>query len=242
MHRALKVPQYENPTIPGLPGRYAMRVIQSPLMALGTLDSEGRPWTSIWGGQRGFAQPVAPGVLGIGSNVDREYDPVYEALWEGERGMVVQHGNGDDGKMMAALAIDLETRDRVKLMGRMMAGAVTEGGYGIQMAMLVTGSLGNCPKYLNKKTVVPHEPRPELVKDGLPLTQEAIDLLGRADVFFLSSTDGETMDTNHRGGAPGFVRVARNDDGRVVLVYPECKLNESLFPRPFYLYEALMKC
>ncbi len=41
-------------------------------------------------------------------------------------------------------------------------------------------------------------------------------------MFFLSSSNHEmNMGTNHRGGQPGFVRVAKNDSSETVLVYPE---------------------
>ena len=239
IHSLLKVAPGMNPTAAGLPMSFAMRVVESPLVAVGTLDSQGRPWTSVWGGERGFAQQVAEGILGLNSRVDMGHDPVYEALWaeKAREGGVVQPGVG---KMVSGLAIDLASRDRVKLMGVMVAGSAEkkeDEGVGVgevQMAMLVTGSLGNCPKYLNKKTVQRNEAmRPgEVVVDeesgrGM-LPREAVELLGKADMFFMSSTAGETMDTNHRGGAPGFVRVVRNDEGGVVLAYPECKW-------PFYL-------
>ncbi|KAK7409006.1 hypothetical protein QQX98_008825 [Neonectria punicea] len=223
MHQLLKVPRHENPTAPGLPMRYAMRVMQSSLVALGTLDDAGRPWTTVWGGDRGFARPVAEGVLALNSAVDTRHDPVFKALWVGadvEDGTVVQTGAGD-GKAMAGLSVDLETRDRVKLIGKMIAGSATGGGKEVQMAMAVTGSLGNCPKYLNKKDVVLNEMKPELVSESLPLPREALDLIGKADMFFLSSTNGEEMDTNYRGGSPGFVRVVRNEEDGLELVYPE---------------------
>lgn len=225
MHQLLKVPRNENPTAPGLPMRYGMRVMQSSLVALGTLDDAGRPWTTVWGGDRGFARPVAEGVLALNSSVDTQYDPVFKALWEGmdaEDDTVVRPGGGE-GKEMAGLSIDLETRDRVKLMGKMVAGAAINGGKDVQMAMLVTGSLGNCPKYLNKKDIMTHNMKPELVSDSLLLPQEALSLIEKADMFFLSSTNGETMDTNHRGGNPGLVRVVKNDVDGLELVYPECK-------------------
>ncbi|CAM1506386.1 Fc.00g060270.m01.CDS01 [Cosmosporella sp. VM-42] len=224
MHNLLKVPRLENPTAPGLPVQYGMRVMQSSLLALGTLDEEGRPWTTVWGGERGFARAVAQGVLGINSVVDTEFDPVFKSLWGGsggEDGEIVRPNDGQ-GKAMAALSIDLQTRDRVKLGGKMIAGAVVGASESrIQMAMAVTESLGNCPKYLNKKDIVPHVPTPQLVSESLPLPKEAVELIAKADMFFLSSTDGETMDTNHRGGPPGFVRVVRNDDGGLDVVYPE---------------------
>ncbi|KAF5669012.1 FAD-binding protein [Fusarium heterosporum] len=226
MQQQLKVPKRGNPTFPGLAAHYGVRVMQSPLVALGTLDSEGRPWTTIWGGEPGFARPMAEGVLAFNSSVDTRHDPVFRALWDGISDEGVQQGainrpNGGDGKGMAGLSIDLETRDRVKLVGKMIAGATVDEGKTVQMAMAVTESLGNCPKYLNKKNIIPNTMKPELVSDKLPLPQEALDLIAAADMFFLSSTNGLTMDTNHRGGSPGFIRVINNQGNGLELIYPE---------------------
>jgi hypothetical protein len=193
------------------------------------MDNLNRPWTTVWGGDRGFARPVAENVLAFNSAVDTRHDPVFQALWDGadpQDDGVVRPGGGE-GKGMAGLAIDLETRDRVKLMGKMVAGAAVNGGKEVQMAMVVTGSLGNCPKYLNKKDVVLHEMKPELVSDSLLLPQGALDLIEMADMLFLSSSNGETMDTNHRGGSPGFIRVIKNTATGLELVYPECKSSNS---------------
>ncbi|KAK3331996.1 hypothetical protein B0T19DRAFT_414472 [Cercophora scortea] len=140
--------------------------------------------------------------------------------------------------MMSGLSIDLSTRDRVKIAGKMLVGALAERGDGVgevQIAVKVEESLGNCPKYLNKKDVKVHVPSPRAVegdvdgkgagessgKSGVLLGREAVGVVEKADMFFLSSTDGSTMDTNHRGGPKGFVRVVRNEKGDVVLAYPE---------------------
>jgi ferredoxin-NADP reductase len=222
MHQTLKVPQRENPTASGLPTSYVWRVMESALLAVGTLDDQGRPWTTLWGGQRGFGGAVSQDVLGFNTAVDAEYDPVLEAFWEGtdRQGSDVVQPNQGQGKEMSALAFDLQTRDRVKLAGKMVAGARTGTGR-VQVAMHVTESLGNCPKYINKKDIVPQMPEPELVSDSLPLPPAALELIERADMFFLSSTNGITMDTNIRGGARGFVRVIKNTEDGVELIYPE---------------------
>ncbi|KAK3303565.1 uncharacterized protein B0T15DRAFT_402338 [Chaetomium strumarium] len=233
IHSLLKVPTSgrQNPTASGLPASYAHRVTVSSLLAVGTLDDQGRPWTCIWGGERGFARAVAQDILAMQSLVNKAHDPVVEALLGSVAdGEVLQP---EDGTTMSALSIDLETRDRVKLAGKMVVGSVAtrQGGGDIaeaQLAMLVQESLGNCPKYLNRKTVRAHVPSPHLVSSALPLPSEALALIQKADMFFLSSTNGQTMDTNHRGGPAGFVRVVSNspiEDGGngdgVVLVYPE---------------------
>lgn len=81
---------------------------------------------------------------------------------------------------------------------------------------------GNCPKYLNQKQIVPSLPKPSLLSDSLPLTEPALNLLAKADMFFLSSSNHDSnMGTNHRGGSPGFVRVAKNDTSGTLLVFPE---------------------
>ena len=231
VHKQLHVPTSgrQNPTAAGLPPAYGHRVSISPLLAIGTLDDQGRPWTSIWGGESGFARPIARGVLGLQSVVDKAHDPVVQALLGGAaEGELVRP---EVDKVMSALSIDLETRDRVKLAGKMMVGAVagqpeSKDVGEAQLAMLVQESLGNCPKYLNKKTIRAHLPSPRLVSSDLPLPAEALSLIEQADMFFLSSTNGKTMDTNHRGGPAGFIRVLSNspsEDGGdgVVLVYPE---------------------
>lgn len=228
MQQQLKVPKRGNPTFPGLAAHYGMRVMQSSLVALGTLDNEGRPWTTVWGGERAFARPVAEGVLAFNSSVDTRHDPVFRALWDGidEEGVrqgAINRPHGGEGKGMSGLSIDLETRDRVKLVGTFVAGATVDEGKTVQMAMGVTESLGNCPKYLNKKDIIPNTMTPELVSDKLPLSQAALDLIAAADMFFLSSTNGVTMDTNHRGGSPGFIRVIKNEEDELELIYPECK-------------------
>ena len=81
---------------------------------------------------------------------------------------------------------------------------------------------GNCPKYINKKTIIPSIPEPKLISDQLPLPTEALKLLAKADLFFVSSTNQAVdMDTNNRGGPPGFVRVMSNDSHEVKIIWPE---------------------
>ncbi|OTB09591.1 hypothetical protein M426DRAFT_316142 [Hypoxylon sp. CI-4A] len=240
VHNLLRIPHRDNPTHQGLAVSLGFRVAQSPLVAFGTLDHLGRPWATVWGGEAGFCRPVAKHILGVRATADARFDPVVQALLAVPKG-----SNGDEedvreivddtvirpdgGKLMAGLSVDLETRDRVKIAGRMAVGTATktEPGVGdLQLALQVEESLGNCPKYMNKKHIVPRVPSPRLVSEGkgIPLPEEAVELIGKADLFFIASKHGNSssMDTNIRGGAPGFMRVLRNDNGGgVSLVYPE---------------------
>ncbi len=87
---------------------------------------------------------------------------------------------------------------------------------------LLMRPLGNCPKYLNARHIVPALPDPKLISETAQLHPDAINLLNRADCLFISSSrETQDMDTNIRGGPAGFVRVASNEAGGAVLVYPE---------------------
>ncbi|KAI0377058.1 hypothetical protein F5Y04DRAFT_265295 [Hypomontagnella monticulosa] len=236
VRKLLRLPPHgDNPTHHGLPGPLGYRVAISPLVAFGALDKKGRPWATVWGGGAGFCSPVTKGVLGVSATVDARFDPVLSALLASEDEKAEETRDWEDdavvkpegSRLMAGLSIDLETRDRVKLAGRMAVGTATRTAPGVaelQLAMLVEESLGNCPKYLNKKQIIARVPNPELVSEGsgIPLPKEAVELIAKADLFFIASHHGaRTMDVNHRGGAPGFVRVLRNEKGAASLVYPE---------------------
>ncbi|KKY24346.1 putative oxidoreductase fad nadbinding [Phaeomoniella chlamydospora] len=135
--------------------------------------------------------------------------------------------------MVAGLAIDLEQRRRVKLFGTMVAGALSKRescdvednakSFGeAQLVVKIEESLGNCPKYLNRKHISTSIPEPRLISESTQLSEGAADLISKADLFFISSSNHDKdMDCNHRGGPPGFVRIASNDKDGAVLCWPE---------------------
>lgn len=308
MQQKLHIPPQENPTNPFLTPSGAYLIQHSPLLALGTLDDKGRPWTTLLGGKAGFARPLGHSVMGIRTMVDPSYDPVINSLLASNDGdeSVEQ---ADKYRAVSALTIDLATRSRYKLAGSMVAGALgqlgdasgsgqehqaspteaqivikierslgtylSSGRRNVQLDLVnleLFGSVpwsylalgesgreqwfstprvvalvvetnvetpvvreivhqcswpvlirvGNCPKYINKKQIIPTIPEPALVSGTLPLSAEAIELLAKADLFFVTSSyDGSSMGTNNRGGPRGFVRVMQNDFSGTTLVYPE---------------------
>lgn len=152
MHKLLRLPDQDNPTSPYLSPFAANMLQRSPLLALGTLDSSGRPWTTIWGGEAGFSRAIGQSVIGVKATVDRKYDPVIEALLGTKADGEVVKEDGP-GRMISGLGADLEARNRIKLYGRMVAGALaaTEGDAGeAQLAVKIEQSLGWCldPTYL----------------------------------------------------------------------------------------------
>jgi len=125
MHQKLQVPSdLDNPSVPMLSQQAARTLQQAPLFAVGTVDADQRPWTSIWGGESGFSRPLGQSIIGVRTPVAATCDPVVEAL-VGSRpdgGIVKEEGSG---RMISGLTIDLAARKRVKLYGRMVAGALS---------------------------------------------------------------------------------------------------------------------
>jgi hypothetical protein len=152
MHKKLHVPDNDNPSMPTLSPQAANMLQKAPLLAFGTLDREGRPWTTVWGGRAGFSQPVGNSMIGIRTPVAVELDPVVEALVGTNVKGVIAREEGE-GRSLSGLAIDLGTRKRVKIAGRMVAGSLdgieSEVGDGssthqgiLQLIVHITESLG----------------------------------------------------------------------------------------------------
>lgn len=223
MHDLLHVPHRDNPTAPFLTFGANLLLRRSPLLAIGAVDHQGRPWTTVWGGEVGFATPTSDFTVEINTPIDKKYDPVAETLL---RTAAEDHGVSQEEPfaLLSGLAIDLESRKRVKLHGRKLSGSTGEidrSGIG-HLSVHIDASMGNCPKYLNSKRIVPALPEPKLISDSFQLPTDAIKLINRADSLFVSSRQGTVdMDTNIRGGPPGFVRIISNDARGAEFIYPE---------------------
>ena len=129
----LHVPLVGNPTVPGLSPGAGMLVKRAPLFALGTLDDQGRPWTTVWNAE-GSTCSKSEGAIEAKSLVDSRFDPVVQAVAE-----------RDTDKMVSALAIDLETRRRVKLYGRTISTLLSHGiaeSVQARLALRIETSLG----------------------------------------------------------------------------------------------------
>jgi ferredoxin-NADP reductase/predicted pyridoxine 5'-phosphate oxidase superfamily flavin-nucleotide-binding protein len=236
MHNLLHVPPQDNPTSAMLTPQASFMLQRAPLLAIGTLDSDSRPWTALWGGEPGFSEPLGGGFVGTRTLVDGKFDPVVQALVGGkEKGETLQP-EGGEGKMLSGLAIDLVKRKRVKIAGKLAAGTLRdvdveiEGNSSaepppdipktqsqIQLVTKIEQSLGNCPKYLNQYELKPALVTPEVLSEGPALSKEGRALIDRADMFFLSTSIATDMDTNHRGGPPGFIRTI----SPTCIIYPE---------------------
>jgi NAD(P)H-flavin reductase len=232
MMHAMGAPVHGNPTSPGITPQLAFHLANAPMIAIGTVDQQGAPWTTLWGGEQGMARAMGGGVAGIRTAVAKQHDPVVETLVGRDASGAIVREQGT-GRMVSGLTIDLSTRKRVKMFGRMIAGALgakemEEPVSGdaieaeIQLVLKIEESMGNCPKYLNRKQLTPARSNPVLVSDSPVLSSHAVALLAKADCFFVSSVQhDQSMDTNYRGGPPGFMRLVDNTEGGAVLCWPE---------------------
>ncbi len=70
---------------------------------------------------------LGPSIIRIKTLISREFDPVIGLLLNDIKDEEV-HEENQDGRLVSALAIHLATRDRVKMSGKMIAGALGHHG------------------------------------------------------------------------------------------------------------------
>jgi predicted pyridoxine 5'-phosphate oxidase superfamily flavin-nucleotide-binding protein len=169
---------------------------QLPWILVGSIDTAGRPWASLLFGEPGFALSPDPQVLVLAAR-PVPGDVLGDALRV--------------GAPLGLLGIELHTRRRNRLNG-----TVIEASPG-RIVVHADQSFGNCPKYINRKTLARRpgggSARAPLV--GATLDARAREIVGRADTLFIASSHlsaerrgpGDGVDVSHRGGRPGFVRT-----------------------------------
>jgi predicted pyridoxine 5'-phosphate oxidase superfamily flavin-nucleotide-binding protein len=166
--------------------------VRLPYLFIGTVDDGGWPLPTMLTGEPGFAHAPNATILHIG-NPPEPGDPA-------GAGIVI-------GREIGVLGIDLATRRRNRANGLIIANDET----GLTIA--VRQSFGNCPQYIQRRTVRSEPRAPGAIETLAGLDAEAAALIRGADTFFVASRSrpesGEPAgaDISHRGGRPGFVRV-----------------------------------
>ncbi|KAK0243642.1 hypothetical protein EDD85DRAFT_804706 [Armillaria nabsnona] len=199
---------------------YATRL---PFLPITTLDSSGRPWGSILAGPDG-----APGFIS---------SPKYTTLsfnikvWDGDPFVSNVRESRDDEMLMAGIGVEFSTRRRNKFAGKITKRKGHGDGYHFEVH--VNEAIGNCPKYIPLRELVPHQGSPTTVfdkrhlSDGDELPDSIIAFIQSCDTTFFGTTYAATEDDasrfpshvgmNIRGGRPGFVRVRPSDKRTLVL-------------------------
>jgi hypothetical protein len=174
-----------------LPPPAARFLSRQRLAVASSRDADGAVWASPLTGHAGFVSAVDDRLLHLAAR-PVPGDPLLPDL--------AAHPE------LGLLVLDPRTRQRMRFNGR---GLATREG----IFLLVEQAYGNCPKYVQKRALEP-EREPAPVPPGVPRVTRQLDprqqeWVGSADTFFIASfhpTGG--ADASHRGGFPGFVRVA----------------------------------
>lgn len=164
-------------------------------LLLATVDDAGWPVPTLLTGAAGFVSSPDQRSLRIEAAAGAP-DPVRALL--------------RPGRPVGLLGIDFNSRRRNRANGIVCAaGAET-------LDIAVTQSFGNCPKYIQPRAlrVTSASARPAAVGTLAGLDSQARALISTADTFFVATSSGQAggrpggADMSHRGGAPGFVRIA----------------------------------
>ncbi len=176
-----------------------------PFLLIGMVDDEDRPWAGLLAGAPGFVHSPDARTLRVDARPDPG-DALHPALV--------------DRAAIGVLGIELATRRRNRLTGRVRS--PDAGGFAIDVAQ----SFGNCPQYIQTRTVTPRDLAPGPVHRSTSLDAASRRLVAAADTFFIATAHfdgsaGAGADVSHRGGRPGFVQI--EDDG--ALVFPDFQGN-----------------
>lgn len=177
---------------------------QLPFLLVGAVDPDGAPWVTLLHGEPGFVSSPDSRTLRIAAR-PAAGDPLGPALAA--------------GSPVGMLGIELHTRRRNRVNGAVSA--LDQAGFTVRVAH----AFGNCPQYIQTRALTParrssaRSPGP--VERASALDADAAALIAAADTFFVTSyvdVDGElgrrAVDTSHRGGRPGFIRI----DGNVLTI------------------------
>jgi predicted pyridoxine 5'-phosphate oxidase superfamily flavin-nucleotide-binding protein len=162
-----------------------------PMVIVGTVDGDRRVWASLLTGEPGFMQAVDEQTLRIDSRIVPG-DPL--------------HANLKKGAPVGLLAIEPARRRRMRLNGEVQM--LKEGALYVRARQVYA----NCPKYIQAREWQADAITPLQATEvwrGTQLTAEQQDRIKSADTFFIASAHQQAgADASHRGGPPGFVRVA----------------------------------
>lgn len=185
---------------PRLDGGITRFLADRTLAVLTARDGTGRLWTSPLQGEAGFLD--AHGTTLTVHAAPQGGDPLQDM---------------PAGQEVGLLTIDFAIRRRVRVNGTLTAG----GRHALRID--ADQAFGNCPSYIQQRTLTPAPAekadiadkagaRGEAAADGL-LTAGHERMIRQADTFFLGTTHPTRgTDTSHKGGNPGFVRV---EDGAI---------------------------
>jgi uncharacterized protein len=166
---------------------------QQNMLIVGSASPEGESWASVLFGPKGFLESDDGRMLSVHLNPGARVDE--DPLWE----------NVAAGKHLGGLAIDLGTRHRLRMNGRVIANDPD------LLTVAVEEAYPNCPKYIQRRLLKQRAPsfqgsgRAQYGNAILGIVREMVE---SADTLFVASANPRGgADVSHRGGFPGFVSV-----------------------------------
>ncbi|KAG6916401.1 hypothetical protein DXG01_006980 [Tephrocybe rancida] len=196
-----------------------------PFLPIVTLDASGRPWGSVLAGRDGKPGFVSRNRYNVLS-VDAK-------LWVGEPLLRNLEGYTEsESTLVAGIGVEYSTRRRNKFAGKVIS--LEKNGENIHFDVSVSEALGNCPKYITIRDLVPNpDTLPIISYENLNLEQndrlpeDVISFILESDTVFLgtiytapaeeASRYPSHLGMNQRGGRKGFIRVLPSDGRTVVL-------------------------
>ena len=160
------------------------------LAVLAGVDDAGRVWASAVTGAPGFITAPNARTLRLEASLP-DGDPLRDGL--------------APDRPLGVLVLDPERRRRLRVNGHVIGGA--PGAIEIHTAEV----FGNCPKYIQARAPegAGGPRRAGDARAGRVLAPGQRRVIEGADTFFIASVhEGTGADASHRGGQPGFVRVA----------------------------------
>jgi len=166
-----------------------------PHVFLATVDAAGRPLATLLEGAPGFIESPDPITLRIHA-LPPAGDPAAGTIRVGDE--------------IGMLGLELSTRRRNRANG--IVSALDASGF----TLAVRQSFGNCPQYIQRRTVTRSERAADRAVRQIDSLDHALDaqaLIQRADTFIVASRSRDGLgpaggaDISHRGGRPGFVRL-----------------------------------
>jgi hypothetical protein len=172
--------------------------IQS-MAVIGSLDNDNRVQASVLTGSPGFIQALDETTIRIDA-VPVHGNPLIENLKKRNE--------------IGILAIDLETRHRLKVKGK----ARIRNGI---IYVTVKRAYAQCPKYIQAReavSILSEIRAKQSIQHSENLSNDLQIFIAVADTFFIASYHQDSgVDVSHRGGDPGFVKVLNQNK----IVFPD---------------------
>ncbi|KAJ3096633.1 hypothetical protein HDU97_005727 [Phlyctochytrium planicorne] len=229
-----------------------------PYMVMGAISNDtsspskkaGRPWATLLTGPTGFVN--SPNATSLVFNLPNSSistpgkipDPAIEIMNSRiPNPLSTPASHTDETAHVGFLGIEFHTRRRNRMNGQIASVEQTPSG-GLKMSVKVVQSFGNCPKYIQARSISGPRSAPsaeeaftdhvDLEADSeAKLTERMVAVVENSDTMFIASrylhppNNGEPnnssgVDVSHRGGNKGFIRVLNE---RRAIAWPDYKGN-----------------